>query len=116
MKNYKIEINQTHGFMCNRPYFNVYQLTDITGFEVPLNQFTQIGSTGEREVMCLNLRFKPSGLTIPVFITGIHTQEKTMLGHLQRFLENNDPNIVMTFQLGKLPGSCQKITITREEI
>ena len=116
MKNYKIEVTQTHGFMCNRPYFNVYQLSDIEGFDVPPNQFTQIGSTGKREVMCLNLRFKPSGLTIPVFISGIHTQEETMLGHLKRFLENDDQNIVMNFRLSKLPGSCQKITITREEL
>ena len=114
MMKYRICIGQSHSFMSDESYINVFTQKDISEMCIPERFFTQIGKYPNC-VCCRELMIKPSGLTIPIYIRD-NDKFETILDKLNNYISDDGmtDDLTITLKLDELgPRNYQTITIQK---
>lgn len=112
---YAISVQQSHGFMSDKPETKVFKQNDITDIWVLKKSFTQIGATGNG-VWCRNMIIRPSGLTIPIYISEHDKDYLNVLVILLAIVKDNVKRVEISLSLPELSQeNYQTITIWKME-
>lgn len=108
---YGISVQQSHGYMSDKPETHVWKQEEITGIDIMQKAFTQIGATGG-SAFCRHLVVRPSGLTIPIYISERDEEYSNVLETLRTVTNENVNRVTVTLSLKELPhDNYQTITI-----